>query len=462
MAAGTPRAGLYEALLTTKLEQLLSELPGSLVPDLSALADAEAADRISRHVAKAVARAVNALPEEHRAAAATRLAAEVLQRLHDTAAKAGLDEELLLDPPRVLHALTRLMPDGSAERLERPLTPLLDTTVFTNAPGEPRVGHELRAEVQSADSIDVVIAFIRWSGVRPLIEALRRHCSEGRPLRILTTTYTNSTEQRALDELVAAGAQIKVSYDVTSTRLHAKAWLFQRDSGYSTAYIGSSNLTYSAQVTGLEWNVRVAEAGNADAVQKIGAVFESYWQGGDFVLYDPVQFSERTAVQRPELTLLLSPIEVVLRPFQEALLEKVALARHQGHHRNLLVAATGTGKTVMAAVDYSRLRKSLTRDRLLFVAHRAEILEQSLATFRHALRETSFGELWVGSHRPTRFEHVFASIQSLNASGVDNIDIDHFDMVIVDEFHHAAAASYENLLHHLRPSELLGLTATPE
>ena len=138
------------------------------------------------------------------------------------------------------------------------------------------------------------MAFVRWSGVRPLLDALRRHCDAGKPLRILTTTYTNSTEQRALDELRRLGAEIKVSYDTSSTRLHAKAWLFHRESGYSTAYIGSSNLTHSAQVLGLEWNVRVAAARNPDAVAKMAAVFASYWASRDFVAYEPAEFARRT------------------------------------------------------------------------------------------------------------------------------------------------------------------------
>ena len=117
----------------------------------------------------------------------------------------------------------------------------------------------------------------------------------------------------------------------------------------------------------------------------------------------------------------------------------------------------------MAAVDYARLRETLPRARLLFVAHREEILDQSLATFRHALRDAAFGEQWVGGQRPARFEHVFASIQSLNAVGPRPTSTpDHFDVVIVDEFHHAAAPSYRALLDHVEPRELLGLTATPE
>jgi superfamily II DNA or RNA helicase len=215
-------------------------------------------------------------------------------------------------------------------------------------------------------------------------------------------------------------------------------------------------------VTGLEWNVRVAGMRNPDVVAKMTAVFESYWASGDFVSFVHEDFRERTAAAEPEDRILLSPVEIVLLPFQERLLEQIDLARTLDRHRNLLVAATGTGKTVMAAVDYARLRDQLPRDRLLFVAHREEILEQSHATFAHAIRDPSFGEFWVGGKRPSRFEHVFASIQSLNRSGIESIAPSYFDIVIIDEFHHAAAPSYQSLLERLKPRELLGMTATPE
>lgn len=322
------------------------------------------------------------------------------------------------------------------------------------------MGSQILAELHSADRIDVVMAFIRRSGIAPLLDALRTHCQSGRGLRVLTTTYTNSTEGSALDQLQQLGADVRVSYDTTGTRLHAKSWLFYRESGFSTAYIGSSNLTHSAQVTGLEWNVRVSGARNPDVVSKVAAVFESYWNSGDFVGYNSDVFAEQVASDKGG-AFALSPIELRPELFQERLLEQIELSRQQGHHRNLLVSATGTGKTVMAAVDYARLRERLPRTRLLFVAHRKEILEQSLRTFRHALRSHSFGELWVDGRRPSLYEHVFASIQSL-AGGLGDIDPAHFDVVIIDEFHHAAAQSYQALLARITPVELLGLTATPE
>jgi superfamily II DNA or RNA helicase/HKD family nuclease len=454
--------GLYEVLVTARVEELLANLGDRYDVRSAGLRDAESSDRVSRYVAALVSQAVESLPERGRAEAAIDLASAMLIKLDQlTRSELDLRQDLPSAGGTVLEAVLRRKPDGSAVPMDRPLTPLLDTTILTNARGEPAVAHELAAEIPSADQIDALVAFIRWSGVRSLLPALKAACAEGRSVRVLTSTYTNSTEQRALDELTAAGVEVRVSYDTTLTRLHAKAWLFHRRSGFSTAYIGSSNLTHSAQQTGLEWNVRMSGARNPDVLGKMTAVFDSYWASSDFVPYDPAEFQRRTEVTSGG-TLMLSPVEIDLRPFQEEMLDQLNLARHRGEHRNLLVSATGTGKTVMAAVDYARLRPCLARDRLLFVAHRDEILEQSRATFRHALRDAGFGERWVGGDRPAKFDHVFASIQSLNASGISRIEPDHFDVVIVDEFHHAAAPSYKALLERVHPVELLGLTATPE
>lgn len=456
------RRGLYETLVTEALEQELRTLPDAWVARRSRLHEAEAADRLALHLAKVIERAIDGLDREHRVAVGTSLARRLVEVVTAETGSGALEPERPVEPATVLEAVLGRLPDGQPEVLSPPLMPLLDTALLTNAPGEPRVGAQVVTEIASADRIDLVMAFIRRSGIRPLIDELRRFCESGRSLRILTTTYTGSTELRALEELERIGAEIRVSYDTTSTRLHAKAWLFHRNSGLSTAYIGSSNLTYSAQVSGLEWNVRASGARNAAVVDKVAAVFESYWTSADFEPFDRDEFLARTEARHPGQAVVLSPLELRPEPFQERLLELIGLAREEGRHRNLLVAATGTGKTVMAALDFARLRQTLSRARLLFVAHREEILQQSLSTFRVALRDGSFGELWVGGQRPQRFEHVFASIQSLSASGLRFLDPDHFDIVIVDEFHHAAASSYSALLEHVRPIELLGLTATPE
>ncbi len=455
--------GLYESLVTEALAARLEALPRDRLAQAESLRTAEAADRIAWHIASVVERAIEMLPESKRAEAGAALARSLVARVVNATEVTELADESLREPPEVLRAVSRLRPDGSPADIDAPLIPLLDSALLTNSPGEPNVGRQIAAEIASADRIDLIMAFIRRSGIQPLREGLRRHVERGRRLRVLTTTYTGSTEAAALDWLVELGADVRVSYDATSTRLHAKAWLFHRDSGFSTAYVGSSNLTQWAQVTGLEWNVRISGARNRSIIEKVGAVFDSYWEEADFEPYDRDRFAVAVDRTRPDTErLVLSPTEVRPYPFQERLLEQIELSRERGWHRNLLVAATGTGKTVMAALDYQRLRSALPRARLLFVAHREEILRQSRNTFAHALRDASFGELWVGGRRPEEYEHVFASIQSLNASGVDAIPPDHFDVVIVDEFHHAAAASYRRLLERLEPRELLGLTATPE
>jgi superfamily II DNA or RNA helicase/HKD family nuclease len=456
-------AGLYEVLVTEGLRVRLDALADVLPTEQRALHAAETPDRIAWHLGREIERALSDVGEADRARVGIQVARALLDRLGDLV---DIDPSTApVDPATVLHAVLGRRPDGSPEATARPLIPLLDTTLLTNAPGEPNLWNQLRSEIESADRIDVVMAFIRRSGIAPLLDALRRHCSRDRQLRVLTTTYTGSTEKTALNQLIDLGADVRVSYDLSTTRLHAKAWVFHRHTGFSTAYVGSSNLTHSAQVTGVEWNVRASAARNPDVIAKFGAVFESYWSGGDYIPYDSDQFEDEQ--QRAGRTdtgphVILSPIELRPHPFQDRLLELVEVSRQRGHHRNLLVSATGTGKTVMAALDYGRLNEELSRSRLLFIAHREEILDQSLATFRYALRDPSFGEKWVSGARPARFEHVFASIQSLNASGVDALPPDHFDVVIVDEFHHAAAGSYERALDHLDPVELLGLTATPE
>ncbi|MCB1567919.1 MAG: DEAD/DEAH box helicase family protein, partial [Xanthomonadales bacterium] len=457
------KPGLYEQLLSFGLQRELDELATRHHAELDRLPHAEAPDRIALHLAQLIKRAVAGLDESERTPQGLTLARRIIQLLMVQPNSGAEASDQLVDGDRILRSIATLLPSGEVARVPTPDTPLLDTTLLTNAQGEPNIGHQLRTEIPSADRIDVLMAFVRTTGIRPLLELLRSHHENGRSLRVLTTTYTGSTELAALQALKGAGADIRISYDTSSTRLHAKAWLFHRNSGYSTAFIGSSNLTHSAQVTGLEWNVRVSGARNPDVIDKFQAVFESYWNNDDFRAFDDDEFIVMTRIQNDAgSNFSLSPIEIRPEPFQTRLLELIELARQRGKHRNLLVAATGTGKTVMAALDYQRLRARLPRARLLFVAHRKEILQQSRATFRHALRDAAFGELWVDGQKPNAFQHVFASIQSLSANSLQMLEPDYFDVLIIDEFHHAAANTYTALIDHLKPQEMLGLTATPE
>ena len=436
-----------------------------LVPHFAAVEDADQAHVLARHVAAVIERALLLQPD---GAARRVLVNDVLSSV------AAHDEQLAGAIEHLVVLSTEIAP--GVHRLVRPVTPLSDAALMTNTRGEPSLSAELRSELASADGVDLLCAFIRWHGVRVLADQLELLREREVPFRVITTTYMGATEQRAVDELARRyGAHVKINYASASTRLHAKAWLFRRDSSFHTAFVGSSNLSRSALVEGLEWNVRLSAVATPDLVRKFVSTFDSYWAEPAFVSYNPEipADSERlaAALARNRLPGGAAPggvtpvtgLDVAPYAHQLQILEALDAERTvHDRHTNLVVAATGTGKTVVAALDYARLRRTLPRSRLLFVAHRREILEQSRRTYRAVLADGAFGETYVGGERPERWNHVFASIQSLAAYGVQRIPADHFDVVVVDEFHHAEAATYRQLLDHLRPRELLGLTATPE
>ena len=232
--------GLYETLITEALALELREISDDYVVERERLSSAEAADRIALHMNRVIRRVVADLDEEDRARVGLGLARELVALIFEGGDSA---HALPIEDAEFLRAIVGKLPNGASERVASPLTPLLDTALITNSPGEPRIGAQILSEIESADRIDVVMAFIRRSGIGPLLDSLRGHREAGKPLRVLTTTYTDSTERRALDQLVDLGAEVRISYDLSTTRLHAKAWVFHRHSGFSTAYVGSSNLT---------------------------------------------------------------------------------------------------------------------------------------------------------------------------------------------------------------------------
>ena len=346
---------------------------------------------------------------------------------------------------------------------------------MTNARNEPTLAAELRAELASADHVDLLCAFVKWQGLRLLEEQLIELRQRNVPLRVITTTYLGATDARALDALVNEfGAEVRVNYETDRTRLHAKAWLLRRNTGFHTAYVGSSNLSHAALVDGLEWNVRLSAMSTPHLLEKFRATFDSYWENREFELYRPGEDGVRlrSALEtasgsraRDGITMTLSGLEVHPKPYQAEMLEELDAERTiHDRHRNLIVAATGTGKTVIAALDYRRLARDIHgRDlTLLFVAHRKEILQQSRRMYQEVLTDATFGELLVDGQEPAKWRHVFASIQSLSQKRLSDIEPDRFDVVVIDEFHHAEAASYRRLLDHVQPIELVGLTATPE
>ncbi len=455
--------GLYESLFSRELQAKVDALVG-LDHDESELDEAEEPHVLARHVAEVVAARLRGVrgPDER-----LTIVNNVLRALDPDSAVAPPARQLL--GIRDSNSIARSL--GAT----RPRTPLSDAALLTNSPDEPSLAAELKAEMASADSVDLLCAFVKWYGVRLLDEELRALRDAGVPLRVVTTTYLGSTERRALDRMIREfGAEVRIQYDAQRTRLHAKAWLFRRRTGFDTAYVGSSNLSRAALLDGVEWNVRLSRVSTPSLLQKFEATFDSYWNDASFESYYPDRDRDRLddalaeaagTKSHDNVTISLSGLEVRPFPYQAEMLEAIQAERVvHGRHRNLVVAATGTGKTVIAALDYRRICEAQPgpRPSLLFVAHRKEILEQSLRTYREVLADGNFGELYVGGTRPERWQHVFASVQSLTSYGVANLPPNHFEIVVIDEFHHAAAATYRKLLNHLSPQELLGLTATPE
>ncbi|WP_152185151.1 DUF3427 domain-containing protein [Segeticoccus rhizosphaerae] len=460
--------GLYEALLTARLAANLAD-DIRFVPELQLVDPAEQPAVLARHVAQATARR---LTIERDPAKRVALVNQVLHLLEQP------DDSVEPGPQQLLTLAVPPAPGVPPTTTRRPSTPLSDAALLTNAHGEPALGHELRAEIDSADQVDLLCAFVKWYGLRILEPELRRLRERGTTLRVITTTYVGATERAALDRLVREfGAEVRVQYDILRTRLHAKAWLFRRDTGYDTAYVGSSNLSRAALLEGVEWNVRLSRIATPSLLQKFEATFDSYWNDESYEPYNPDRDRDRLddalaeasgRKQSDRVTVSLSGMQIEARPHQRRMLEALEVERVvRNRHRNLVVAATGTGKTVVAALDYRRLASEADRHgrpmpTLLFVAHRKEILDQSLRTYREVLNDANFGELYVGGTRPERWRHVFASVQSLSSYDVTQVPGDAYEIVVIDEFHHAQAPTYRRIIQHLTPNELLGLTATPE
>lgn len=469
--------GLYEQVINAKLQSELAEIPQAR-KDTAPIDRAEASHVLSQYLADIVQKGLdNVLDNGGDIAAQVALTNKIVTLIQTSTQEADFAALSVTEQAEQLLALLReadprLAAGKTAADLTRPETSMAQSSLFTGAVHEPQMYTELKKEIASADRIDMLVSFIKWSGLRLIMGELREFTQNGGELRIITTSYMGATDVKAIEELrQLPNTQIKVSYNTKQTRLHAKAYVFFRDTGFTTAYVGSSNLSNAALTSGLEWNTKVTKRDLPETIDKIAATFEYYWNDREFEYYAEDQ-RERLAralkaekyydANNPELyTMDIAPYS-----YQQEILDKLEAERTvRVYTRNLVVAATGTGKTVISALDYKRFRKQNPGKpcRLLFVAHREEILKQSLYTFRAVLKDANFGEMFVGSYKPECVDNLFLSIQTFNSQGfTDKTAPDFYDYIVVDEFHHAAAPSYKKLLEYYQPKILLGLTATPE
>jgi superfamily II DNA or RNA helicase len=472
------KTGLYEKLINNKLKIKLQEqlaADTNLQVDKAPVDRAEAYKVLSKYLAKIVEESLTQIGEgadnslEKQVSFLNKLLAVIkgekgLEILGDVAIPKEAEELMAL-----LSTKNQVIPNKKLMVI-RPTTSLSQTTLLTANGKDPQLVDELKKEIKYSDKIDILVSFIKWSGLRLIISDLSDFVAKGGQLRVITTSYMGATDVKAVAELEKLpNTEIKVSYDVKRTRLHAKAYIFYRNTGFNVAYIGSSNISNVAMTSGTEWNVKITAQDLPESIEKVRGTFETYWNSPEYETYkaeDETKLAKALKQETAVGTGTSFAFDIRPYPYQQEILDKLEAERTLRHsYRNLLVAATGTGKTVIAAFDYKRFKEAHPNEpcRLLFVAHREEILKQSLACFRGVLHDPNFGELFVGNQRPTSNTYLFISVQTLNSRDfIDHIDRDFYDFVIVDETHHIAASSYLDIVTELQPKILLGLTGTPE
>ena len=334
---------------------------------------------------------------------------------------------------------------------------------------DPFLPH-LVAHLAHAVRVDIAVAFTMTSGVRLLVEHLRDVLARGGRIRLLTGDYLDVTEPEALRRLLDLGPGMELRvFESGGTSFHLKSYVSVDADGVGTAFVGSSNLSRSALQTGIEWNYRIVTSRDGAGFRSVCQGFERLFQDARSVPVDPVWVTAYETRRAARLSVGQPPPEAGLQPetpepvpqpheVQRKALIALRRTREDENGAGLVVLATGLGKTWLAAFDTEQAGAR----RVLFVAHREEILDQAMRTFRTIRPRAVLGK-YTGESKVSDADVTFASIQTLSRSAhLNRFAPDHFDYVVVDEFHHASAATYRRLLDHFTPAFLLGLTATPE
>lgn len=398
---------------------------------------------------------------------------------HFTDLTASALRALLAPLPHIAHIETWVTADQRPGRDEQWLNALVQKspvqsrrlTTGGNDPFLPKLAHE----IARASQIDISVAFIMTSGLNLLLPDLKNalqpdpeSSKQPAPVRILTCDYLDVTDVQAcrlLMLLKEQGADVRI-YEAKNNSFHMKAYIFTRHDPIhgmaGTAFIGSSNISKQALRNGLEWNYRIeypGDAGFLEATQRFNELFQHL----DTVelTHDWIDAYDR---RRLDKRLPVAPDSFEQEPppkptdIQVAALDKLEETRAENFKRGLVVLATGLGKTWLAAFD----AQAMGARRILFVAHREEILSQTAETFLRIRPKARVG-YYTGQQRDTSCEILCASIQTIGREvHLEKFQPDHFDYIVVDEFHHAAAPSYRRLLNYFEPRFLLGLTATPD
>ncbi len=469
--------GIYEQLINKLLQSKLFEInTDKFYINRTKLDKEEAAQYLSRYMANLIQFALSHFTKESSVEKQIELCNKIIYLLRDEIDKKDFSEDLILESGELLNAIFKKIDSGVPDfdtylKEITPLTRLSQSELFTGCNAGISLESEIKKEIQSSNKIHWLVSFIKWSGIRIFERELKDFTAKaGSELKILTTSYMGATDQKAVDFLASLpNTQVKISYNHQNERLHAKAYLFYRDTGFHTGYIGSSNMSRSALTSGLEWNIKITTKEIKHVIDKFQNTFETYWLDNEFEQYKPGQDEEKLAsALRSQKTnsgnIAGTFFDLTPHQFQVEILEKLD-AERTVHNRlkNLVVAATGTGKTIISAFDYKKFKSIHPRARLLYVAHRKEILVNSRSVFQAILKDNNFGDLYVDGETPLLYDFTFASIQTLTSQlSKLRLSPDFFDFIIIDEVHHIPAASYRPILDYFTPQILLGLTATPE
>ncbi|PHI36485.1 restriction endonuclease subunit R [Pseudoalteromonas sp. GCY] len=470
------QTGIYEQMITNLISGRLNKEQFYIGERV--LEQAEAAIWLSRFLSRIIEYAVNCLPAgDDQLQRQIELSNQLILWLKDRVREDEFfDENLLAGQGKILTALYEIENPVAADLKKYvedifPLTGLTQSELFCGSNAGLSLESELKREIRSSDKIYWLVSFIKWAGIRIFKNELEEFTRSGKQLKVITTSYMGATDAKAVEFLASLpNTEVKLSYNTQRERLHAKSYLFLRDTGFHTGYIGSSNLSYSALTSGLEWNLKITSQEIPHIIERSINTFESYWNSREFEVFDgQVKAREKLniALKNAKMGGVQEPNHYFeIKPFthQQEILEQLEVERalHK-RFKNLVVAATGTGKTLISAFDFAKFLKHKPDANFLFIAHREEILKQARQAYRGVLKNSTFGELWVSNYTPERYEQLFASVQMLN-NQLNNLSLssDYFDYIVIDEVHHVAASSYRSILNKFTPSILLGLTATPE
>jgi superfamily II DNA or RNA helicase/PIN domain nuclease of toxin-antitoxin system len=470
--------GIYEQLITELLYKELDKHSEKFYIGNQELQKADAAVYLARFLSSILFRVLDSLPDgDDRIQQQIKLCNALVKWLAEYLKEEEISENLIETRGMLFTAFfSKENPiESDLHKYIARITPqtgLSQSELFTGSNAGLSLESELKKEILSSDEIWWLVSFIKWTGIRVFTDELNSFARSGKKIKVITTSYMGATDVEAVDFLASLpNAEVKLNYNISHERLHAQSYIFRRYNGFDTGYIGSSNISRSALTSGLEWNLKVTSQEIPHILSKFKSTFETYWASPEFEIYNYGDAEHRKRLRqsiklaRGDSTEEL-PLFFDIEPhvYQKQILEKLIAERAiHNRWRNLVVAATGTGKTVISAFDFRAYYRKKPDARLLFVAHREEILKQARDTFRAILRDSSFGDLWVSGIEPQHYRHLFVSVQTLNNRlGSLRLASDYYDFIIIDEVHHIAADSYRPILSHFSPEILLGLTATPE